>query len=121
MSLTHNPVIRFASAIVLLAGLWFVVSPWVFGAASPTSAFNNWMAGGMITVFAAMRLTQPGSEFASWVNLFLGFWVIASPWIQAYAFEHNRLANTLITGIVITIAALVSAMAPRQPTSSAPV
>jgi hypothetical protein len=114
MSLTHNPVVRFASVIVLLAGLWFAVSPWVYGAASPPSAFNNWMAGGMIAAFAVMRLTQPGSEAVSWVNLFLGFWVIASPWIQAYAFERNRLANTVITGAVIAIAALVSAMAPKQ-------
>jgi hypothetical protein len=85
MTFNRNPLVRFCSTIVLLAGLWFVVSPWVFGASSPPMAFNNWIVGGMIVTFAYIRLVEPGSEFASWVNLFLGAWVLASPWIQAYA------------------------------------
>ena len=111
MTLTRNPVVRFASMIVLLAGLWFVVSPWIFGASSPPMAFNNWMAGGMIATFAYMRLIEPGSEFASWVNVFLGLWVMASPWIQAYARVEDRLVNTLIVGVVIFVMALISAKA----------
>jgi hypothetical protein len=74
-------------------------------------AFNNWMAGGMIVTFAFMRLMEPGSEFASWVNFFLAFWVLASPWIQAYARVEDRLVNTLIVGVVILVAALISARA----------
>ncbi|HYA16001.1 MAG TPA: SPW repeat protein [Bryobacteraceae bacterium] len=111
MSFTRNPIVGVASTMVFLAGAWFAVSPRVYGAASPPTAFNNWMAGGMIATFAAMRLTQPGSEFASWVNMFLGMWVMASPWIQGYAFIEARLVNTLIVGAVVAVAALVSATA----------
>ncbi len=115
MSLNHNPIVRTASTIVLLVGLWFSISPWFFRASSAPTAFNNWMVGGMIVTFAFMRLTQPGSQFASWTNALLGLWVIASPWIQAYAFEPARMANTLVCGIVVTIAALVSARVRTYP------
>lgn len=111
MTLSRNPVVRFASTVVLLAGLWFAVSPWIYGNSSPPTAFNNWMVGGMITTFAFMRLMEPESEFASWVNVLLGVWVIGSPWIQSYVRVEPRLLNTLIVGVVVFLMALISAKA----------
>jgi hypothetical protein len=100
---------RGASVITLLAGLWLVVSPWVFGAGEAANAFNSWMVGGMIAAFALIRVTQPNSSFVSWVNVGLGAWTVASPWIQGYILDTQRTANSLCVGVIVMLTAFLSA------------
>lgn len=110
---------RPASVITLLAGVWLFVSPWVYGAYITQNAWNSWIVGALIFIFAATRLNQINSAGLSWLNAILGIWVFASPWIFGYTGNTNRFVNSLCVGIVVFIASIASAnTAPgSQPTA----
>lgn len=114
---------RAASMIALLAGLWFFVSPWVYGAYTMPNAWNSWFVGAVMVIFAAIRMGQPiGTAAVSWLNAILGIWAFLSPWIYGYTGNTGRFINSLCVGVVVFVAALVSANAMphgTQPTHQA--
>ena len=48
-------VITLASGINVLAGLCLFVSAWVYGAGANPNAWNGWIVGAMIAVFAFIQ------------------------------------------------------------------
>ncbi len=88
----------------ILLGIWFFISPWVYGYQSDPSAWNSWIVGGLIALFAIIRISNPGGlPFFSWLNMLLGAWTIASPWIFSYTGETARFVNALCVGILVLI------------------
>ena len=111
-----------ASAINIVAGLWFFVSPWVYGAYTNADAWNSWIVGAIIAIFAAIQYgNQVGIKFLSWINCFLGIWVFCSPWVYAYVGNTGRFVNSLVVGVIIFVLALRAATAaPRTIESTGP-
>lgn len=61
--------VKVASAISFLLGVWFFVSPWVYGAYMHPSSWNNWIFGVVIAVLASIRFYNPaGLRIFSWVK-----------------------------------------------------
>lgn len=114
---------RAASMIVFLAGIWFFVSPWIYGIYTMPNAWNAWLVGAVMVIFAAIRTSeQTGTAVLSWLNALLGIWAFASPWIYGYTGDMGRFVNSLCVGVVVFVAALASANAMphgRQPTHQA--
>ncbi len=108
----HAGTVKLASGITLLAGIWFFVSPWVYGAYMNPNAWNSWIVGFVVAVCAAIRmanpLTMPG---LSWFNCLLGIWAFISPWIYGYAGNTGRLINSLAVGVIVFLLAIRSATA----------
>jgi hypothetical protein len=73
-----------------------------------TNAWNSWIVGALIALFAAIRINQPSATGPSWVNSILGIWTFASPWIYGYAAYTERFINSLCVGVVVFVAALIS-------------
>jgi len=111
-----------ASIIVLLAGIWFFISPWVYGAMGVGSAWNSWIVGVIMVIVAVLRIRNPLTAVgASWVNCVLGIWAFFSPWIYRYTLNHGRFVNSLVVGVIVFIASIVSAnMLHRHPTTPNP-
>ncbi len=42
----------------------------------------------------------------NWLELFLGFWIVVSPWVLGFAGITLALWSNVIAGVLITIAAL---------------
>ncbi len=105
---TDTPAARSATVIALLAGIWLFVSPWVYGAAASPSAWNSWIVGALIFIFAATRLNRPLTG-VSWVNVILGVWTFISPWIYGYVGNSGRFINSLCVGVIVFVVALISA------------
>ena len=104
--------IRAASTICLLAGIWFFVSPWVYGAANSGNAYNSWFVGAAIFLIGCLRVSRPAySTGMSWVNAVLGAWVICSPWVYGYTANTGRFINSLCVGVIVLVCALWSGMA----------
>lgn len=103
--------VRAASIICLLAGIWFFVSPWVYGAYRSGNAWNSWIVGGVIVIFGAIRLSRPVYSVAlSWCNMVLGIWAFFSPWIYGYmAANMGRFINSLCVGVIVFVFAIISA------------
>ena len=98
--------LKLTTSLNALLGAWFFWSPWEFGVASTFSAWNSWIVGATITALAMIRWTSPqGSRRLSLLNLTLGGWIIASPWVYAYTFETSRFVNSVCVGVLILILA----------------
>ena len=101
---------RAASTIVLLAGIWFFVSPWVYGAYTHSNAWNSWIIGAVIFILGCIRVARPVySSTLSWWNMVLGIWAFCSPWIYSYTGNTGRFINSLCVGVVVFVLSILSA------------
>lgn len=119
MQATHTDTsqVKVASGLNFLAGVWMVISAWVYGAIYTSgSAWNSIIVGIVIAVFAAIRFFSPRSAVAlSWINALLGIWVIISPWVYGYSGTNApRMWNSVIFGIIVLILGVWSAAATRD-------
>lgn len=105
-----------ASTICLLAGIWFFVSPWVYGAYTNASAWNCWIIGGFIILFGIIRIARPAySTVLSRCNIVLGIWTFFSPWIYGYAGTNTgRFINSLCVGVIVFAFSLASLLVARN-------
>jgi SPW repeat-containing protein len=102
--------VRTASTIVLLAGIWLFVSPWVYGAYSHPNAWNSWVVGAIMCILGCIRVGRPVYSTAlSWCNTVLGIWAFVSPWIYGYTSDHGRFINSLCVGVIVFVLSIVSA------------
>lgn len=99
------------STICLLAGVWLFISPWVYGAFTNATAWNCWIVGGFMILFAIIRIARPAySTVLSWCNMILGIWTFFSPWIYGYVNTNTgRLVNSLCVGVIVFVFSLASA------------
>ena len=104
---------RGASIIAILAGLWLFVSPWIYGAYGDASAWNSWIVGALIFVFAWIRMNHPAATGLSWLNSILGIWTFVSPWVFGYP-AAGRLVNSLFVGLIVFCAGLAGANSDRM-------
>lgn len=115
--------IKTVAVINLLAGIWLFISPWVYQAYSENNAWNSWIVGALIVILAAIRVNNPMTTRAvSVINLLLGAWTFASPWIYRYTGERGRFINSLCVGvIVLVVGAVASSMGTAgHPSDQAP-
>ncbi len=52
-----------------------------------------------------MRRTARGP---SWINMALGMWVLASPWLLGFTESGGATANAVVTGLAITMVAILA-------------
>ncbi len=113
--MNDNAVVRWASGINILAGLWVLISPWLFHYNTDTTAmWISVVVGVVIAILAAIRFSGNGPVGLSWINLILGIWVIISPWVIGYSANSSAMWDHIIVGIIIGILAIVSAVGPSR-------
>ena len=116
-STTKMTAAKAASTIVLLAGIWFFVSPWVYGAYTTGNAWNSWIVGALMFILGCVRVSQPSRLTGlSWLNALLGIWAFFSPWIYGYVGNTGRFINSLCVGVIVFVLALCSATATLRST-----
>lgn len=102
----HFSARRWQDMVILLLGLWLVVSPWALGYASDLpQAMNAWIVGVVIAALAAFDLYKT-YMWAVAVNLLLGAWIAISPWVPALADRGAMMTNSIIVGIAVVVLAL---------------
>ena len=113
--------VKTASTISFLAGLWLFISPWVYRASSLPNAWNSWIVGAVIATLAALRMGSPlAARGASVVNMLLGIWTFASPWIFRYTGDTGRFVNSLCVGAIVFILGAYGSSVGRTTTSFEP-
>ncbi|MET3132282.1 flagellar biosynthesis protein FliQ [Oxalobacteraceae bacterium GrIS 1.11] len=103
---TNQSTRRWQDQLILILGLWLIVSPWAFAypEGSP-QMMNAFVSGLVITVLAAFDLYKT-YFWAVVVNLLVGVWVAVSPWVLRIADQRAVMLNELIVGIAVVILAL---------------
>jgi hypothetical protein len=108
--------VRWASAVTLIAGAWMIFAPFLIGAGDVASAaWNGVLVGLAILGVAYYRMMRPARSNAwSWLNATLGAWLIAAPFVLGVASDDAAAWNGVIIGLVVLIAASISASAGRR-------
>jgi SPW repeat-containing protein len=111
----HANASKLSAGINVILGIWLFVSPWVYGAAGNPNAWNSWIAGGLIVLFAWIRLAAPvGAAFVGWANVALAIWVFVSPWIYGYTGNTGRFINSLCVGVIVFLLSAYGASVSRH-------
>ncbi len=108
-------------------GLWVFASPWVLqhpmitGTAAGERAasgvmWNLWIVGIAVAILALVALFA-FQAWEEWVNVALGVWLLASPWILGFNSVALLMWNAVIVGVLIAVFAgwtLVPAPGPKE-------
>jgi hypothetical protein len=84
-------------------GVFLFVSPWLFAYASEGARIDLAASGAAIAAMSVAAIVA-FADWEEWLNLLLGFWLIASPW--ALGFTHTKAMH-----ISIAVGAMVAFVA----------
>lgn len=103
---TTNSVRRWQDQLILVLGLWLIVSPWVLAYPAGSAQMINAVVSGLVlAVLSAFELYKT-YFWAVVANLLVGIWVAISPWILRVADQGTVMWNELIVGIAVAVLAL---------------
>ncbi|MGI5241909.1 SPW repeat protein [Dactylosporangium sp. CA-139066] len=96
--------------LVLLAGGWLAISPWVIGfsGSAPNVAVNNLILGILVGVIALGLAMAPARMYRlSWAMTAIGVWIIVSPFIiQRSSSTAGIVWNNAVTGGITVLLGL---------------
>jgi SPW repeat len=96
---------KFCDVANLILGAVLFASPWIFGFAAGAPSQNAWVSGIVIAVLSIAALAA-FAVWEEWLNLIVGLWVIASPWVLK--FEGTTAMTThVVIGIIVAALAAV--------------
>src|SRR5262249_13022616 len=95
---------RLSSLVNVLLGVWIIISPFVLVMHALKTISNNVITGILVGVLAIIRwgMDRPGW---SWTNLFLGIWLVISPFVLVLgnaAMWHNVILGILVAALALT-------------------
>jgi hypothetical protein len=106
--------IKSADALNILAGLWLIIAAFALGYADITRAlWNDIILGVAIVAIAAVRVASERLPWLSWIELVLGAWLIAAPFVLGYADVSRPFVNDVIVGAIVVFLSGFSALAYR--------
>jgi hypothetical protein len=92
----------------LVLGAVLFLGPWLFDFANqPQAAWNAWITGIVMIGLAAAAIFA-FAEWGEWVNLVVGLWALAAPWILGFAGDASATWSHVVVGLVV-VAALSAA------------
>jgi SPW repeat len=89
----------------LFVGLLLALSPWFVAYVHHQASTDIWISG-LIVALSSVAAIVAFSDWEEWLNLALGGWLIASPWLLG--FPHTKAMHIAIGGgaVIVYIAAL---------------
>lgn len=97
--------------LVILGGIYAAISPWTvhFSAARPELAISNLIVGFTIAALGlCMSMVPERSQDLNFVVLFLGAWLIVSPWVVARHPSTGTVLSNVIVGACVCLFSLIA-------------
>lgn len=89
----------------LVVGAWLFISPWLVGfAGTSAAAWDAWVFGVVIMVFALWALRAPASRGPQWALVVGAAWVFGAPWLLGFA--GVAAWDAWIVAVVVAIVAI---------------
>jgi SPW repeat len=85
----------------LVLGLLLFFSPWIFGFVSELASENAWLSGAAISFVASAAILAVDAREER-LNLLVGLWVAASPWLLGLRAEMH--IHSIVGGLVAALA-----------------
>jgi hypothetical protein len=100
----------------LLIGLWLIASPWVLGIDihAAIAAVGTSVVIGIALVACAVTEFFIPESWEEYSELYLGAWLVASPWIQEYQTVAVARTNVMVCGIAVLVLAVWVLASDRQ-------
>ena len=92
---------RWQDWVILVLGLWLFVSPWILDYAQTTAAWNAYVIGAGVVVFAAIAAYVP-KAWEEVLNTLLGLWLVVSPFILGFTGMTRIALHTVVVGFLVT-------------------
>jgi hypothetical protein len=90
---------------VVLAVCVFI-SPWVIGfTAESVPTWNAWIVGLLLGALSFAAISA-FAEWEEWVNLVLGLWLAASPWLLGFTANVNVMWTNVVLGLLVAVVSL---------------
>ena len=106
------------SWVVVLAGIWEVVAPFVLGYTVTTAALWDAVIVGAVLIvlgaWAALSNQEGTDRGLDWLNALVGLWLIAAPFVLEYTGIAAALWNDVVVGIIVAVVAGYAAVALGQ-------
>jgi len=102
----------------LILGAILVASPWMFAFAGGSQT-QNAVGSGAVIVLLSIAALAAFAYWEEWLNLVVGLWVLASPWV--FEFQGTTAMTVHVTiGILVAVLAAIEIwmMHQNQPTRS---
>ncbi|WP_086852350.1 SPW repeat protein [Amycolatopsis kentuckyensis] len=112
-------VVGAAAGLVLLAGLYLVLAPWItgFGGAG-VLALSDTLVGVVLVALAIARTATRRLVLIGWVVPVLGAWAAVSPWVLRHGGETPPSAGALVGNVVAGLVVVVAGVALARRVSS---
>ena len=99
----HLSTRRWQDQLMVLIGVWLLVSPWVFDySVDSAPAINATVSGAVIALLAAFDLVKT-YVWAVLLNIVLGAWVTVSPWLVDTAQDAAMTTSLVVAGIATMV------------------
>ena len=85
----------------IVAGVALALSPWYLAYAAGGAAFWNAVIVGAAIALIAIAAVARFHQAEEWVNLLLGLWAIAAPWLLGFAAVTGAVGAHVIVGVVV--------------------
>jgi hypothetical protein len=89
----------------LILGAILVASPWMFTFASGAQT-QDAVATGIVIMVLSIAALAAFAVWEEWLNLIVGLWAIASPWVLKFQGSHAMRVHVVIGILVAALAAL---------------
>jgi hypothetical protein len=101
----------------LVLGIWLFLSPWFGLGEAQGAAWNSWIFGALIAVFAIAALSLP-QKWEEWVNAVFGLWLIVAPFALSFNTEVGAMWNHIVIGVLVGADALWAMQSLRHGTTA---
>lgn len=94
---------RWQDWVMLVLGVWLFFAPFFmsYGPLTNAAAWNSYIVGGAVSVFAVWALSSP-EKWEEWVNLALGAWLVIAPFaLDFYGTQETAAWNQIVAGVLI--------------------
>ena len=89
-----------------LLGAWIVLSPWMLDFADERTALLDFVAVGVLLAATAIGAVMVPKAWEEWVEVVLGLWFVASPWLLGFDENPVAMQNAVFDGLVVAGLAL---------------
>lgn len=97
--------LRWLSGLTIATGLWLWASLTFLNYADNQTIFwNSLIVGAIAIIFGGIREWSESDhgDWASWISVFAGMWLIVSPFILSFFDIAGPMWNAIVSGVILT-------------------
>jgi hypothetical protein len=88
-----------------ILGFWLMISPWALRYDLDEAPTRNAVIVGLLIVLTEVVELSIFRDWEEWINVVLGAWLLASPWILRIS-DRSAMINFMLVGLLVLALAL---------------